>query len=183
MLNLISSEFSSSAVKTVNINMTFNILNKSSFMFYLTLLSFCFLFEILMHKNVLTFSVKTFSAINLLMRISIYENFLDSFLFLLTAVIFNKMSTLLSVCNLFELITVNLFITLMFKTLKTVYETVNIEELFESLIMSVFTINFTAIIFFYDCSIDFYFSRVLNVCLCRLNLTLFFFLFSANLTT
>ena len=177
-----SLKFSLSAVKTVNINMTFDILNKNSFMSHLTSLSFYFLFEISIHKNVLTFSIKTFSATDLLMRISIYKKTLNLFLFLLTAVIFNKISALSSVCDLFELITVNLFIISMFKTLKTVYETINVEKSFESLITDVFTMNFTAITFFYDCLTDFCFSRMLNVCFCRLSLTLSLFSFSVNLT-
>lgn len=61
-LTFLKSFSSLSVVKTISVSITLNILNKSLFKSCSLLLLFIFFFKILMHKNVLTLSVKVFSA-------------------------------------------------------------------------------------------------------------------------
>ena len=156
-----------SIVKTVNVNITFNILSKSSSEFFLLLSFFCFFFEILMHKNVLIFSVKIlFADLSvLLIKILICEN-----CFILIMIDLNIM--LLSQSADSDLWIESILIADNFN------EILNIEKS----VLLIFKINFKLIAFFYNYLIDFCFSKILSICLCRLNSTLFFFSFSANLT-
>ena len=93
------SKFLLFAVKAISVSMIYDILNKSSFKFYLSSSSFCFLFETLTCKNVLTLLIEMFSAelSALLMKISMCENCLVPL-----------------VCDEFELIMINLYIMLLF---------------------------------------------------------------------